>query len=95
MPRMIDEIMINTSADSRLPCDRLMTAAGSLVPIPVNVTTPMTTPTLAAAATRGTTSRDACTQASSAFFQVMRVRGLKRLATMTPTVARLTARNTV
>jgi len=87
--------MINTNAPRRLPWARSRIVEGSLVPMPVRVTMPITIPTQAAAEINGITSRPAWVKASRIRFAVSRVRALNALTATMATSATLTDRNTV
>ena len=63
--------------------------------MPLRVTTPITIPTQAAAATSGTTLRAALRSASRALCHVRRVRSLKALTMMMAKSENVTARNGV
>jgi len=87
--------MISPSATIRLSWESPRIVVGNLVPMPVSVTTPITMPTQAAAATSAIESRAEPAIASRILRQFNRVVRPRALATITTTSARLAARKTV
>ena len=87
--------MISARAPSRFSWASGRIGAGSRVPMPVSVTTPMTMPTQAAAATSGTPPAEALRKTASSRAGVTRVSARACDSSSTASMPRLTARKTV